>query len=82
MVCNPAMNPHKTPILGAKEEKIQSARDKLIYEDKRVFQFVSKRAARFVVRTCQRLIILAFGIWNSVLLYSISSLCQTRLETS
>lgn len=43
------MNPHKTPILGAKEEKTQSARDKLIYEDKRVFQCVCKRAARFVV---------------------------------
>jgi hypothetical protein len=43
------MSPHRTLILGAKEEKIQSARDKLIYEDKRVFQFVSKRAARFVV---------------------------------
>jgi len=57
------MNPHKTPILGAKEEKPQSARDKLIDEDKRVFQFVSKRAARFVVPASDsQFWRLAFGI--------------------
>jgi len=57
------MNPHKTPILGANEDKIQSARDKLIYEDKRVFRFVRKRALTFVVPASDsQFWPLAFGI--------------------
>jgi hypothetical protein len=71
------MNPYKTSILGTKEEKIQSARDKFIYDDKRVFQFVSKRAARFFVPASDlEFWRLAFGILCSS---AVSVLCAKAI---